>query len=178
GAAVASPHEDIANARVRFANGCVATVTASRISFRTERRMRIFAAEGYLAVDFAARRLTLIGRGRGVRRLGAGRRAGAGRRGRRAAGAGGGAGGDGRDGGEPRAGGGLRVDPATRGRRGPPRLTACPVAGGARRAPGGSPGAGPRRRRVRGAAAPTRRPAAPVCSPAGSARGRSPTPTK
>lgn len=65
GAAVASAHEDIANARVRFANGCVATVTASRISFRTERRMRIFAVEGYLAVDFAARRLTLIGRGRG-----------------------------------------------------------------------------------------------------------------
>jgi len=65
GAAVASPHEDIANARVRFANGCVATITASRISFRTERRMRIFAAEGYLAVDFAARRLTLIGRGHG-----------------------------------------------------------------------------------------------------------------
>jgi predicted dehydrogenase len=50
---------------VRFRNGCVATVTASRISFRTERRMRIFAADGYTAVDFAARRLTLIGRGRG-----------------------------------------------------------------------------------------------------------------
>ena len=65
GAAVASAHEDIANARVRFASGCVATVTASRISFRTERRMRIFAADGYTAVDFAARRLTLIGRGRG-----------------------------------------------------------------------------------------------------------------
>jgi predicted dehydrogenase len=65
GAAVASPHEDIANARVRFANGCVATITASRISFRTERKMRIFAAEGYLAVDFAARRLTMIARGRG-----------------------------------------------------------------------------------------------------------------
>src|SRR6185437_9602959 len=46
GAAVASSHEDIANARVRFENGCVATVTASRIAFRTERRMRIFAAEG------------------------------------------------------------------------------------------------------------------------------------
>lgn len=65
GAAVASSYEDIANARVRFANGCVATITASRISFRTERRMRIFATEGYLAIDFAARRLTLIGRGRG-----------------------------------------------------------------------------------------------------------------
>ncbi len=65
GAAVASAHEDIANARVRFANGCVATITASRISLRTERRMRIFTAENYLAVDFSARRLTTIGRGQG-----------------------------------------------------------------------------------------------------------------
>jgi predicted dehydrogenase len=65
GAAVASPHEDIANARVRFQNGSVATITASRISFRTERRMRVFAQNGYLAVDFASRRLTAIARGRG-----------------------------------------------------------------------------------------------------------------
>ncbi|MBO0709905.1 MAG: Gfo/Idh/MocA family oxidoreductase, partial [Acetobacteraceae bacterium] len=65
GAAVASPLEDIANARVRFANGCVATITASRISLRTERRMRVFATAGYLALDFAARRLTVIGKGRG-----------------------------------------------------------------------------------------------------------------
>jgi predicted dehydrogenase len=65
GAAVASPHEDIANARIRFANGAVATITASRISSRTERRMRIFAQDGYVAVDFAARKLTLVGRDRG-----------------------------------------------------------------------------------------------------------------
>lgn len=67
GAAVASTHEDIANARVRFVDGCVATVTASRISLKTERKMRIFAESGYLTVDFAARKLTLIGRGRGMR---------------------------------------------------------------------------------------------------------------
>jgi len=65
GAAVASPHEDIANARLRFVNGAVATITASRISARTERRMRIFAQDSYLAVDFAARKLTVIGRGAG-----------------------------------------------------------------------------------------------------------------
>jgi predicted dehydrogenase len=64
GAAVASAHEDIANARVRFTNGCVATITASRISLKTERRMRIFAQSGYLAVDFAGRRLTAIARGK------------------------------------------------------------------------------------------------------------------
>ncbi len=60
GAPVASPHEDIANARVRFVNGCVATITASRISFRTERRMRLFAEAGYVSVDFVNRRLSLI----------------------------------------------------------------------------------------------------------------------
>jgi predicted dehydrogenase len=65
GAAVASAHEDIANARVRFTNGCVATITASRISLKTERRMRIFAQSGYVAVDFAGRRLTAIARGKG-----------------------------------------------------------------------------------------------------------------
>jgi len=62
---VASPHEDIANARIRFASGAVATITASRVAARTERRMRIFARDGYLAVDFANRRLSMIRRGQG-----------------------------------------------------------------------------------------------------------------
>ena len=66
GAAVASRHADIANARIRFVNGAVATITASRVSLRTERRMRVFAQDGYLAVDFANRRLTVIARGRGA----------------------------------------------------------------------------------------------------------------
>ena len=65
GAAVASEHADIANARIRFENGAVATITASRIAARTERRMRVFAQDGYLGVDFANRRLTMIARGRG-----------------------------------------------------------------------------------------------------------------
>ena len=66
GAPVASVHEDIANARVRFANGCVATITASRISLKTERKMRLFSQEGYMSVDFTARRLMMIGRERGL----------------------------------------------------------------------------------------------------------------
>ncbi len=65
GAAVASAHEDIANARIRFASGAVATITASRVAARTERRMRIFARGGYMAVDFANRRLSMIRRGQG-----------------------------------------------------------------------------------------------------------------
>jgi predicted dehydrogenase len=66
GAAVSSEHEDIANARVRFLNGCVATITASRISLKTERRMRFFSEEGYLSADFGKRELTMIGRERGL----------------------------------------------------------------------------------------------------------------
>jgi predicted dehydrogenase len=66
GAAVSSTSEDIANARVRFANGCVATITASRISIKTERRMRLFSQEGYLSADFGARELVMIGRERGL----------------------------------------------------------------------------------------------------------------
>jgi predicted dehydrogenase len=66
GAAVSSDHADLANARIRFANGAVATITASRVSLRTERRMRVFAQDGYLAVDFSGRRLTVIARGRGT----------------------------------------------------------------------------------------------------------------
>ncbi|MCE2566072.1 Gfo/Idh/MocA family protein [Komagataeibacter sp. FNDCF1] len=66
GAAVSSPFEDIANARVRFENGCVATIAASRISLKTERRMRVFSQEGYLSADFMKRELTMIGRERGL----------------------------------------------------------------------------------------------------------------
>jgi predicted dehydrogenase len=66
GAAVSSPHEDIANARVRFVNGCVATITASRISLKTERRMRLFGRRGYLSADFVARKLVMIGREKGL----------------------------------------------------------------------------------------------------------------
>jgi predicted dehydrogenase len=65
GAPVASEFEDIANARLRFRNGAVATITASRISPRTERRMRIFAQNSYMAADFAARKLTVIARAPG-----------------------------------------------------------------------------------------------------------------
>ncbi|GAN81773.1 Gfo/Idh/MocA family protein [Acidocella aminolytica] len=67
GAPVASTFDDIANARIRFASGAVATITASRISLKTERKMRIFSQTGYLTVDFSARKLTLVGRGIGTK---------------------------------------------------------------------------------------------------------------
>ncbi|MEE9319939.1 MAG: Gfo/Idh/MocA family oxidoreductase [Granulosicoccus sp.] len=52
GAPVVSDAPDIANVRIEFANGCVANVTASRVSDKRERRMRFFQKNTYIAVDF------------------------------------------------------------------------------------------------------------------------------
>lgn len=52
GLSVFSPHEDVANVRLRFANGAVADVTASRASFERRRVMHVFQRDGYVSVDF------------------------------------------------------------------------------------------------------------------------------
>ncbi|MFM8681933.1 MAG: Gfo/Idh/MocA family protein [Alphaproteobacteria bacterium] len=65
GAPVVTTSEDLVNARLRFANGCVATATASRIGFKTERRLRIFQPESYISIDLAERRMVEIHRGEG-----------------------------------------------------------------------------------------------------------------
>lgn len=52
GVAVVSEHPDIANARLQFENGCVANVTASRISRNKMRKMRLFQHNAYISVDF------------------------------------------------------------------------------------------------------------------------------
>ncbi len=52
GVAVVSDTLDIANARIQFENGAVANVTASRISQKKMRKMRIFQSDGYVALDF------------------------------------------------------------------------------------------------------------------------------
>ncbi len=52
GAGIVSPSEDIANCRLEFENGCVANVTASRISTRKMRKMRFFQPNAYISVDF------------------------------------------------------------------------------------------------------------------------------
>ena len=62
GAPVFSDSEDIANARVKFENGCIANITASRISLKTERQMRIFQADAYIAVDFDKRKTRIVGK--------------------------------------------------------------------------------------------------------------------
>jgi predicted dehydrogenase len=52
GVAIVSRTPDIANARIEFDNGCVANLTASRISVKAMRKMRIFQPGAYISMDF------------------------------------------------------------------------------------------------------------------------------
>ena len=52
GVTVLSKSEDIANARIQFANGCVANLSASRMSTKKAREIRIFQGDAYLSLDF------------------------------------------------------------------------------------------------------------------------------
>jgi predicted dehydrogenase len=60
GAAVLGGCEDIAQARLTFANGCVADVSASRVHPVPVRRMQVWSAEGFVGADFAHRKLSLM----------------------------------------------------------------------------------------------------------------------
>ncbi|HKU90582.1 MAG TPA: Gfo/Idh/MocA family oxidoreductase [Steroidobacteraceae bacterium] len=60
GSPVFSGEIDIANARIRFVNGCVANTTASRVSLKTERKLRIFEDAAYISLDLQQKILTLI----------------------------------------------------------------------------------------------------------------------
>ena len=66
GTPVFSGEIDIANARLRFANGCVANTTASRVSLKTERKLRIFEGAAYISLDLQQKILTLIRKRDGV----------------------------------------------------------------------------------------------------------------
>ena len=57
GTPVLTPRIDIANARIRFANGCIANLTASRISRDRVRKIRFFQPAGYLSIDYAAQKV-------------------------------------------------------------------------------------------------------------------------
>jgi len=70
GAAVLGGHEDMVNARIVFESGCVAHVTASRISARPKRRLRIWAPEGYAGIDFVSRKVHFVQVSEEVRRHG------------------------------------------------------------------------------------------------------------
>ncbi|HZK76091.1 MAG TPA: Gfo/Idh/MocA family oxidoreductase [Candidatus Kapabacteria bacterium] len=60
GVAVVSEELDIANARIKFENGAVANVTASRISQTPMRKLRIFAKEAYLSLDFGTKSVEIF----------------------------------------------------------------------------------------------------------------------
>ncbi len=60
GIPVISHEVDIANARLEFENGCVANVTASRISIKNERKIRLFQRDAYVSVDFSNHHITVI----------------------------------------------------------------------------------------------------------------------
>jgi predicted dehydrogenase len=66
GTSVFSKEIDIANARLRFANGCVANATASRVSLKTERKLRLFQDDAYVSMDLQQKVLTVIRKGEGV----------------------------------------------------------------------------------------------------------------
>jgi predicted dehydrogenase len=53
GVAVLGKHEDVASARLQFADGCVANLTASRLALKTERKLRLFSESAYVSVDYA-----------------------------------------------------------------------------------------------------------------------------
>ncbi len=60
GVAILSKSPDIANARIEFDNGCVANVTASRISVKSMRKMRIFQPGAYISMDFLKKKSDLF----------------------------------------------------------------------------------------------------------------------
>jgi predicted dehydrogenase len=60
GVAVISDTADIANARIEFDNGCVANLTASRISLKKMRKMRLFQRDAYIGIDFLDKKTEII----------------------------------------------------------------------------------------------------------------------
>jgi predicted dehydrogenase len=60
GVSVISETPDIANARIEFENGCVANLTASRISLKNMRKSRFFQKDAYISVDFLEKKTEVV----------------------------------------------------------------------------------------------------------------------
>jgi predicted dehydrogenase len=60
GVSIMGGHEDAANARIAFADGCVADVSASRVSYNTRREMQIWSPECFVGIDFAGPAATIV----------------------------------------------------------------------------------------------------------------------
>ncbi|MGH7854742.1 MAG: Gfo/Idh/MocA family oxidoreductase [Candidatus Binatia bacterium] len=56
GVPVLTDKPDIANVRIKFANGCIANVTSSRVSIKRERKIRFFQPDAYISIDYDQRR--------------------------------------------------------------------------------------------------------------------------
>jgi predicted dehydrogenase len=70
GVAVLTDKPDIANARITFANGCIANVTSSRVSLKRERKIRFFQPDAYISIDYDQKRAQIYqrpGKGAGWR---------------------------------------------------------------------------------------------------------------
>ncbi|HSQ13773.1 MAG TPA: Gfo/Idh/MocA family oxidoreductase [Candidatus Deferrimicrobium sp.] len=60
GVSVLTDKPDIANARITFANGCIANVTSSRVSLKRERKVRFFQPDAYISIDYDQRRAQIF----------------------------------------------------------------------------------------------------------------------
>lgn len=63
GAGILTDGPDIVNARLEYTNGCVANITASRVSMEPMRKFRIFSADNYLSIDLHKRKIRLVRQG-------------------------------------------------------------------------------------------------------------------
>jgi predicted dehydrogenase len=66
GVPILTPYPDMANARIEFENGCVASLTASRVSADKVRKTRIFQPDGILSIDYLSQKLFLSKKGRSL----------------------------------------------------------------------------------------------------------------
>jgi predicted dehydrogenase len=60
GLSVLGSHEDIVNARLHFTSGCVVSLTASRVSYQSQRMMQVFTSRAFASIDFGSRTATLV----------------------------------------------------------------------------------------------------------------------
>jgi predicted dehydrogenase len=66
GAGARGDAEDVCNARIRFANGCVANLTASRLALKVERKLRVFSPQAYVSLDYQKKQGIVVRRGQNV----------------------------------------------------------------------------------------------------------------
>jgi predicted dehydrogenase len=62
GVPIVSSYLDIANARIEFDNGCIASVTANRVSKEKNRKIRIFQPNAYFSIDYVSQKITVLSR--------------------------------------------------------------------------------------------------------------------